>query len=113
MALIRSMLLYGCEAWSILAKRHKKKIQVFQNKCLKIILDAPRYTRISELHDVANLPYIEDLMEERVLKMFHMISTHVNPLVRSVGHLSQWRVTHRNIFQGLCESEDARARQIE
>ena len=50
MAIIRSMLLYGCEAWSILAKCHKNRVQIMQNKCLKIIFDAPRYTRISDLH---------------------------------------------------------------
>ena len=88
MTLIRSMLLSGYKVWSILAKCHKKKIRIFQNKCLKIIFEAPRYTRISELHDVANFPYIEELMEDRVHKMFH-ISTHDNPLVRSVGHFYQ------------------------
>ena len=113
MALIRSLLLYGCEALSILAKCHKKKIQILQNKCLKIIFQATRYTRISELHDVVNLPYIDELMEDRVHKMFHVISTHDNPLVRSVGHLYQWLVTHRKTFQGPCESEDAQTRQIE
>ena len=67
-AAIRSMLIYGCEAWSILASCHKKKIQILQNKCFKIILQAPRYTRISELHDVAALPYIDELLEYRVKK---------------------------------------------
>ena len=56
---------------------------------------------------MANLPYIDALMEDRVRKMFHMISTDDNPLVQTVRHLYQWRVTHRNIFQVLCDSEDA------
>ena len=110
MALIRSMLLYGCEVWSILDKCHKKKIQILQNKSLKIIFEAPRYTRISKLHGEANLPYIDELTEDRVHKMYHMISTHDNPLVQTVGHIYQWRVTHRNIFQGLSDSEDAQLR---
>ena len=87
--LIHSMQLYGCEAWSILAKCHKKKIQILQNKCLKIIFQAPRYTRISELHDMANFPYIDELMEDRAHKMYHMVSAHDNPLVQTVGHLYQ------------------------
>ena len=112
-ALVRSMLLYGCEAWSILAKCRKRKIQIFQNKCLKIILQAPRYTRISELHDMANLPYIDELLEDRVHKMFQSISTHDNPIVRTMGHLNQWRAKHRNIFRELCNSEEALIHQIE
>ena len=51
MAIIRSMLLYGCEAWSILADTHKRRFQVMQKKCLRIIFNAPRYTRNSDLHN--------------------------------------------------------------
>ena len=63
---IRSILTYGCKAWSILASCYKNKIQILQNKCLKIIFQAPRYTRISELHDVAALSYFDELLEYRV-----------------------------------------------
>ena len=31
MAIIRSMLLYGCEAWGVLAETHKRGFQVMQN----------------------------------------------------------------------------------
>ena len=60
MSMIRSMLLYGYEAWSILAHCHKNRVQILQNKYLKIIFDAPRYTRIYEIHDVAEIPYIPE-----------------------------------------------------
>ena len=112
-ALVRSMLLYGCEAWSILAKCRKRKIQIFQNKCLKIILQAPRYTRISELENVVIVPYIDELLEDRVYKMCQTISTHDNPVVRSMAHLYQWRAKYRNLLQELCNSEEALIRQIE
>ena len=72
---------------------------------MKIILHAPRYTSISELHDMANLPYIDELLEDRVNKMFQTLSTHDNPVVRSMGH--QWLAKHRNILQELCNSEEA------
>ena len=88
MAVIRSMLLYGCEAWSILANTHKKRFQIMQNKCLRIIFNAPRYTRNSDLHNFADLPYIEDLIENHVHKMYKIILTHENPLVREMGHHS-------------------------
>ena len=75
-AIIRSMLLYGCEAWSILAKCHKKQVQIMQNKCLKIIFNAPRYTRISDLHKLANLPYNDELLDHHVHRMYNVISSH-------------------------------------
>ena len=101
MAVIRSMLLYGCEAWSILAQCHKKRVQILQNKCLKIIFDAPRYTRITELHNVAEIPYIADLLDNHVQKMCNTISLHENPLVKAMGHFNQRRAKHRNIFLGV------------
>ena len=101
MSVIRSMLLYGCEAWSILAQCHKQRVQILQNKCLKIIFDAPRYTRISELHNVAEIPYIAELLDSHVQKMCNTISTHENPLVQAMGHFNQRRAKHRNIFLGV------------
>ena len=61
MSIIRSKLLYGCEAGSILAHCQKSCVQILQNKCWKIIYNAPRYTMISELHDVVEIPYIAEL----------------------------------------------------
>ena len=58
--------------------------------------------RFSELHDVAALPYIDELLEYRVKNMFEVTNTHDNPLVRSMGQLYQWR----NVFQGICLSTD-------
>ena len=55
------MLLYGCEAWSILAHCQKSRVQILHNKCLKIIYNALCYTKISELEDVVEIPYIGEL----------------------------------------------------
>ena len=101
MSIIRSMLLYGCEAWSILPQCNKKRVKIMQNKCLKIIFDAPRYTRMSDLHDVAQMPYIAELLDSYVHKMYTTSLTHENPLVQAMGHYNQQRAKHRNIFLGV------------
>ena len=100
-ALIHSMLIYGSVVWSILAKCHKKGAKIPQNKCLNVIFSAPRYTRISELQDVAALPYNDELLEDRVSKMFKMITEHYNPMVRTVGKSYMWRAKRRNFFTGI------------
>ena len=105
MSIIRSMLLYGCEAWSILAQCNKKRVQILQNKCLKIIFTAPRYTGISDLHDVARMPYIAELLDSHDQKMFNFSLTHENPLVRAMGHFNQQRAKHRSIFFGVLEDD--------
>ena len=100
--------------WLRPAGLYERRKLALELKRLKTpVLQALRYTRISELHDVANLPYIDELLEDRVDKMFQTISTHDNPVVRSMGHLYQWCAKHRNIFQELCNSEEALIRQIE
>ena len=59
------MLLSGCEACSILGKCHKRRVQILQNKCLMIIFNALHYASISELHNEAEIPSIEELLESR------------------------------------------------
>ena len=73
-------------------------------KCLKIIFNAPRYTRISELHDVAALPYIDEILEDRVSKMYQLITEHENPMIRTMGQSCQWRAKHRNIFTEIANA---------
>ena len=94
-------MLYGCEAWCILTHCHKSRVQILQNMCLKIIFDAPRYTRISELHDVAEILYIAEILDDYMQKMCNNISIHENPLVQAMGHFNQRRAKHRNIFLGV------------
>ena len=50
---------------------------------------------------MANLTYIDVLVEDRVRKMFSHLAVHENPLVREMGKLIHRRATHRGIFQGV------------
>ena len=93
MAIIRSMLLYGCEAWSILAQRHKKRVQILHNKCLKIIFYAPRYTRILSSMTWLKYPILQNY--------WMIIPVNENPLVQAMEHFNQRRAKHRNIFLGV------------
>ena len=111
MSIVGSMLLYGCEAWSILAACHRKIVKIFQNKCLKIIFDPPRYTRMTELQNVADLPFIDVLLEERVRKMFLKLSDHVNPLVRAMGEPRHRRATYRSIFREVLPEDTEETEQ--
>ena len=54
------------------------------------------YTRISELHDVDEIPYIGELVDSLVRRMCNNISVHENPLIRAMR-----RAKHRNIFLGV------------
>jgi hypothetical protein len=61
---IRPILCYGVETWYNCAATHKKKLQIIQNKCLKIIKN--RHWRYStfDLHQETNIPMIEAFGEK-------------------------------------------------
>jgi hypothetical protein len=57
---IRPIFTYGCPAFGSMAKTHLQKLQVLQNKFLRIVLNKTRYERITDLHTEAKIPSIKD-----------------------------------------------------
>lgn len=57
---IRPIFTYGCPAFENMAKTHLQKLQVLQNKFLRIVLNKTIYDRITDLHAEAKIPSIED-----------------------------------------------------
>lgn len=53
--IVAPMLEYGCPVWKGCAQTHRKKLQVLQNKFLKMALNLPVRTRTAEVHRLANL----------------------------------------------------------
>jgi methyl coenzyme M reductase subunit D len=63
-AIIRPILTYGCPVFHNIAKIHLNKLQVFQNKFLKRILQLPPLTRTKEVHGLTKMPMMELFMEK-------------------------------------------------
>ena len=57
---IRPIFTYGCPAFGSMAQTHLQKLQVLQNKFLRIVLNKTRYERITDLHTEAKIPSIKD-----------------------------------------------------
>jgi hypothetical protein len=57
---IRPILCYGVETWFDCAPTHKKKLQIIQNKCLKIIENRHWRYSTATLHEDTDIPKIED-----------------------------------------------------
>jgi hypothetical protein len=53
---IRPILCYGVETWFDCAPTHKKKLQIIQNKCLKIIKNRHWRYSTDTLHEETNMP---------------------------------------------------------
>jgi len=57
---IRPIFTYGCPAFESMAKTHLQKLQVLQNKFLRIVLNKTIYEEIKDLHTEAKVPSIEE-----------------------------------------------------
>lgn len=61
---IRPILTYACPATKGIAKTHLKKLQVVQNKMLRMILNAEFYEKTTNLHEIAKVPLINDYIDK-------------------------------------------------
>ena len=70
---------------------------------------------MTDLHKVAELPFIDALVEERVQKMYLKLSDHANPLVRAMGELRHRRATYRSIFREVIpeDTEDIEQQSVD
>lgn len=81
-SMLRPILLYGASTWCNTHKTNFKKLQTFQNKILRIINHAPRYTPIRVLHRDMQLPTIKEFLMKNTIKYFDRTNVSTNPLIR-------------------------------
>lgn len=75
---------YAIPVWELCAMTHKKKLQIVQNKYLRLILDASRYTRINDLHELAKIDKICDRIAKHNLKFKEKAQNSNNELIRNL-----------------------------
>lgn len=85
---IRPILLYGCPIFSSTSKSNIHKMQIFQNKILRLILRKRKRTKISVLHKESNIHPIVDKCYEIAQKFFHH-TTKCNSLTESITLLNK------------------------
>lgn len=78
---------YAVPVWESCAYTHKRKIQIVQNKALKMILDLPWYTRTVEVHEQAGLEMIEQRIRNHVNKFRNKCDISEFDLVNSLYNL--------------------------
>ena len=61
--IFQSIMLFACPAWGDCAAMHLKKLQIMQNKILKMALDLPWYYSTKRLHERANVSEIQNRIQ--------------------------------------------------
>jgi hypothetical protein len=92
---IRPILTYACPVFANAAKTHLDKLQVKQNKNLRMVLNAPFRTRIQTLHKKANIPTISEFITKLTEKFYVRASGSTNRLVKRLGDYSQRTLPQR------------------
>lgn len=83
-SIIFPVISYAMPVWGTCATTHKKKLQIVQNRLLRMILDVPYYTRVSELHRTTGCKTIFQHVDESIEHFIMSASLSEHPLIRAL-----------------------------
>ena len=83
-AVIKPIWTYGIELWGCASKSNTAIMQRAQSKILRTITNAPWYVTNHTLHTDLNIPYVSDVINERINKHLSKLESHPNPLVETL-----------------------------
>jgi len=84
-SIFRPIMLYGAPVWGNCAATHRKKLQVTQNKLLKIILKKPFHFSTAKLHDEANVEPVNKVIDVLTRKFEEKCCCSENPLIAGMA----------------------------
>ena len=99
--IIRPIITYAAPVWCSISKTQFNRMQRIQNKFLRCITSAGRYTRIDDLHQMANIERIDTFVTE-ISEKFFRGKTQASALTRdltSVRHKTN--PIHKPIYASL------------
>ncbi|GFR80155.1 endonuclease-reverse transcriptase [Elysia marginata] len=102
-SLVSSILTYGCETWTLLADT-ERRIQVFENKCLRKLLP------ISYKDQVTN-ESVREVVVAYVGPQEPLLATVKRRKLAWFGHVTRHDSLSKTILQGLVEGKRRRGRQ--
>lgn len=81
---IRPILTYGSPVWKQMCKTNYRKLQIIQNKSLRIISGLPRYTPIVSLHEFLNICYLNEYIEQLNSSYYKSCSVSESTLINTL-----------------------------
>ena len=100
--LVVSILLYGCETWTLLAET-ERRIQTFENKCLRKLL------RITYMEHKTN-EYVHNKIKILVGPQETLLTTVKRRKLQWFGHVTRHDTLSKTILQGTLEGGRRRGR---
>ncbi|GFX47475.1 RNA-directed DNA polymerase from mobile element jockey [Trichonephila clavipes] len=81
--ILRPTITYGSPIWGAATPTHTKRIQIIQNKILRIIANAPWYVRNSVIHHDLHMEPIDNYITRTSRNVFTSIQNHDNPVIKA------------------------------
>ncbi|GFW53462.1 RNA-directed DNA polymerase from mobile element jockey [Trichonephila clavipes] len=80
---VKLLITYGSPVWGAAAATHMKKIQVIQNKILRVMTNAPWYVRNDAIHNDLHMEPISNYITKLSRNVFKSIESHDNPIIKA------------------------------
>ena len=96
-AVIRPILTYAAPVWSSISATQVLKIQRMQNKCLRLVLNGDRYTKVNYLHKQTGVPEIEKYIS-KLTTTFYTKSIKNSYLTKGILSSSYTKQKHKQIY---------------
>lgn len=84
-SIIRPIMTYACSIFSNCPKTHFRKLQIQQNKCLRMALNAEFRTKVSQLHTESKVPTIREFVDKITERFYKKTTDHPNKLISNLG----------------------------
>lgn len=94
-AVVRPTMTYASSVWGTAAPSHVQKLQVIQNRALRMAFDAPWYVRNTTLHRDSAMETIADFIRAKAANDFSKIETHHNPLLQGLLNYDTERLRYK------------------
>ena len=99
--IIRPIMTYAAPVWCSMSRAQFNRMQRIQNKFLRCITSSDRYTRIDDLHQMANIERIDAYVAE-ISEKFFREKVHASPLTRDLTSIRHdANPTHKPIYANL------------
>jgi len=92
-AVIKPIWSYGIELWACASRSNRVIMQRSQSRILRAIANVPRYVTNHTLHTDFNIPYVSDVIHERLNKHHSNLEAHPIPLLELLLQpVNTWRL---------------------
>ena len=102
-ALLRSVMTYACPVWRHAAKQHNK-LQILQNKVLRLATKLPRITPVRIIHRDTKMRTIQQYTDHLADEFYLSTENHANPLVARLGNYDPTPVSTKDQDHSLAHN---------